>query len=246
MTDHMLDIADPLTGWRRRQQERAQRRAEGKAEQVRAEGHGEATGNPLGLSYDEIGLIFSDWGFARAFDKTIGRALDDMRSQTLLEMDEALAERDRQLAELRAQNCELKGLVGGLLTTIGQRDRSRGDEAERLTAAIDKLEARNSQMQDLVSRLQAEVAELRGQLTQIGTREKGEKGDPGERGPKGATGRQGARGDPGLTPHALPTIKRWQVDTQRYVAIPILSDNSVGPGIELLGLFKQYNEQTTT
>jgi hypothetical protein len=247
MTDHVLDIADPVTAWQRRQEQRAQRRAEGKAEQVRAEGRGEATGNPLGLSYDELGLIFSDWGFAQAFDKTIGRALDDMRGKTLLEMDEALAERDRQIADGKAELAELKQLVGGLLTRISQSDRSMEKEDQRRTAAIDKLEARSNEVQDLVneqlSKLQAEIASLRGQIEGINTRERGPQGPQGERGVQGRRGPKGDRGDSGLSPR-VPTLRTWFIEREKFRATPVMSDGSHGPAIELRSLFEEYNKAT--
>jgi hypothetical protein len=56
----------------------------------------------------------------------------------------------------------------------------------------------------------------------------GEKGERGERGPKGDAGASGA------------TIREWKVDPARYVAVPIMSDGSEGPPLELRGLFEQF------
>jgi hypothetical protein len=129
---HELDIPDPLTAWRRRQEERAQRRAEGKAEQVRVEGRGETTGNPLELCYDEDGISFGDAQFDKAFAKTIGGFVGERDARILDEIDEALAARDREIADLKGELAELKGLVGGCLASVGQRDRSTDDEAKHL------------------------------------------------------------------------------------------------------------------
>jgi hypothetical protein len=60
----------------------------------------------------------------------------------------------------------------------------------------------------------------------------GEKGERGERGPKG---------DPGLTG---PTIRDWKIDPARYVAIPIMSDGTEGPPLELRALFAQFLLET--
>jgi hypothetical protein len=147
---------------------------------------------------------------------------------------QTLEQRDAQIRTLEFKLAELRGALS---------TRATDDEDERRATAIEKLEARNSQMQDLVSKLQAEVAELRGQVGQIERREKGEKGERGERGPKGATGPQGPKGDSGMSPRAV-AVKRWQIDKQRYLAIPIMSDNTLGPSIELRGLFEQFNEET--
>jgi hypothetical protein len=245
MTDHMLDIADPLTGWRRRQQERAQRRAEGKAEQVRAEGRGEATGNPLGLSCDEDGISFGDPQFDKAFAETIGGFVGETRNQMWDEIDAELAARDRAIAELRAENAELKGLVGGCLAAVGQRDRSRGNEDERVAAAIDKLEARTTQaLEGQLRWFATQIAELRGQIEGINTRERGPKGPQGERGHRGPPGRPGRKGDSGMTPR-VAMIKGWIVDRKRYSVTPILTDNTVGSMIELRGLFEQFNQETS-
>jgi hypothetical protein len=64
---------------------------------------------------------------------------------------------------------------------------------------------------------------------------RGEKGVPGPRGPQGA---KGEKGDPGTT------IVGWQIDRPNYQAIPVMSDGSEGPPLELRGLFKQFDDET--
>jgi hypothetical protein len=96
-----------------------------------------------------------------------------------------------------------------------------------------------------INALQVQLAEIRGQVSQINQRERGPAGPRGERGVKGPRGRQGRKGDPALTPKTA-TIKRWVIDRARFTATPVMSDHTCGSSIELLGLFKQYNEQTTT
>jgi hypothetical protein len=56
----------------------------------------------------------------------------------------------------------------------------------------------------------------------------GEKGAPGEHGPKGEQGEPGA------------SITGWKLDRARYLAIPIMSDGTCGPVLELRGLFEQF------
>jgi hypothetical protein len=53
-------------------------------------------------------------------------------------------------------------------------------------------------------------------------------GEKGERGPRGDAGASGA------------TIVGWKLDRERYVAIPVMSDGSDGPPLELRGLFEQF------
>jgi hypothetical protein len=57
-------------------------------------------------------------------------------------------------------------------------------------------------------------------------------------GPRGAQGAKGEKGDPG------PTIVGWQIDQAKYKAIPVMSDGTEGPPLELRGLFKQFDEET--
>ena len=63
------------------------------------------------------------------------------------------------------------------------------------------------------------------------------RGSRGDRGLKGERGLTGPRGEHG---HAAATIQSWQIDRARYAAIPIMSDGSEGPPLELRGLFEQF------
>jgi hypothetical protein len=56
----------------------------------------------------------------------------------------------------------------------------------------------------------------------------GEKGERGSPGPKGDAGASGA------------TICDWKIDRARYLAMPVMSDGSHGPQLELRGLFEQF------
>jgi hypothetical protein len=64
---------------------------------------------------------------------------------------------------------------------------------------------------------------------------RGEKGLPG---PRGAQGAKGEKGDPG------PHIVNWRIDRPSYQAIPVMSDGSEGPPLELRGLFVQFDNET--
>jgi hypothetical protein len=44
---------------------------------------------------------------------------------------------------------------------------------------------------------------------------------------------------------AAPTIREWQIDRTRYVAIPVMSDGSTGPALELHALFEQFLLETS-
>ena len=78
--------------------------------------------------------------------------------------------------------------------------------------------------------LDEEVAKLR--TGPQGARgERGEKGYVGARGPEGRAGPKGNPGD---------SIVAWKIDRARYLAVPQLSDGSLGPAIELRELFQQF------
>ena len=60
---------------------------------------------------------------------------------------------------------------------------------------------------------------------------RGQRGDSGERGLMGLKGERGT---------AAPSIQSWCLDRTRYTATPIMSDGSIGPSLELRGLFEQF------
>jgi hypothetical protein len=62
----------------------------------------------------------------------------------------------------------------------------------------------------------------------------GRRGAAGERGERGPSGPQG---NPGLSG---ATIRDWKIDRARYVAVPVMSDGSEGPPLQLRGLFEQF------
>ena len=59
----------------------------------------------------------------------------------------------------------------------------------------------------------------------------GKRGRQGEPGPRGE---KGERGPPG------PAIIKWEVNREAYTALPIMSDGTSGPLLELRGLFEQF------
>lgn len=69
----------------------------------------------------------------------------------------------------------------------------------------------------------------------------GKPGRRGEDGARGLRGEVGPKGDPG---EPAATIKSWIVDRERYRASPLMSDGTVGPMLELRGLFEQYQGDT--
>jgi hypothetical protein len=64
---------------------------------------------------------------------------------------------------------------------------------------------------------------------------------PGKRGQQGERGPRGERGPPG--PPA-PCILSWEIDREAYSVIPIMSDGTKGPRLELRPLFEQFDAET--
>ena len=69
----------------------------------------------------------------------------------------------------------------------------------------------------------------------------GKRGSPGRRGEPGSVGPKGERGEPGLSP---PRIRAWHIDRERFLAIPLMSDGTRGPPLELRSLFEEFQQQT--
>jgi hypothetical protein len=65
----------------------------------------------------------------------------------------------------------------------------------------------------------------------------------GRQGSKGPAGDPGARGERGLPGTAAPVIVGWKIDRKAYAAIPILSDKSEAPPLELRSLFEQFHDE---
>jgi hypothetical protein len=66
----------------------------------------------------------------------------------------------------------------------------------------------------------------------------GKRGPAGEKGDRGAVGPEGARGKD------APKQIGWKADRKRFVAIPVMSDGSEGPPLELREFFEQYQVET--
>jgi hypothetical protein len=65
------------------------------------------------------------------------------------------------------------------------------------------------------------------------------------RGPHGQTGKAGPMGPQGKTGERGEQIHHWELDPERYRAIPVLSTGEIGPSLELRPLFALYQTQTS-
>jgi hypothetical protein len=68
-------------------------------------------------------------------------------------------------------------------------------------------------------------------------------GRPGKPGLKGDRGDAGARGERGPPGQAAPVILAWKIDRENFRAMPVLSDGSEAPALELRGLFEQFHSE---
>jgi hypothetical protein len=66
----------------------------------------------------------------------------------------------------------------------------------------------------------------------------GQRGIAGEKGERGIAGEKGESGKP-------LTLKGWTIDCEKFVAIPLMSDGSRGPALELRGLFEQFQNDVS-
>jgi hypothetical protein len=62
----------------------------------------------------------------------------------------------------------------------------------------------------------------------------GTRGENGLPGPRGDRGDKGTKGEPGST------IVAWKIDHVAYRAVPLMSDSTFGPPLELRPLFEQF------
>jgi hypothetical protein len=99
--------------------------------------------------------------------------------------------------------------------------------------------------------LRRELAELRGQISTLVLLSGAKPADLAEAiesaktpGPRGLQGPRGPRGERGHRGEAGPSIIGWALDRERFIALPLMSDGRPGPGLELRGLFEQYQRET--
>jgi hypothetical protein len=77
-------------------------------------------------------------------------------------------------------------------------------------------------------------------LTSHGVRgDKGPSGVKGDRGESGVRGEKGERGEDGSI------IVKWKIDRDNFTAVPIMSDGTNGPTLELRVLFEQFDDETS-
>jgi hypothetical protein len=64
------------------------------------------------------------------------------------------------------------------------------------------------------------------------------------RGRKGEQGEKGDRGERGPPAPPAPTIVAWEIDREAYAAVPVMSDGTCGPVLNLRTLFEQFQLET--
>jgi hypothetical protein len=110
-------------------------------------------------------------------------------------------------------------------------------KASAIERRLDDVERRSSleaQFHELEVRLDAR--QLARDEAKRGPR--GERGLAGERGPRGE---RGARGEPGRD---AAKIAAWEVDTENYLAHPVMSDGTRGAALDLKPMLQQFLADT--
>jgi hypothetical protein len=109
------------------------------------------------------------------------------------------------------------------------------------------LEVENAQLRGLVAELKAKLSELDFITERLRVENKGPPGMKGERGRDGrdgALGPRGERGERGEKGKPAPLIIGWRTDPEAFTVQALLSDGSVAPPLNLMGLFQAYDSAT--
>jgi hypothetical protein len=133
------------------------------------------------------------------------------------------AERERERALWRE--------VAGELLARGQK---RIDGFERRLDDVERRSSLEAQFRELEIRLDARL--LARDEAKRGPR--GERGAAGERGPQGE---RGAKGEPGRD---AAKIAGWELDTENYLAAPVMSDGTRGEALDFKPLLTQFLADT--
>jgi hypothetical protein len=131
----------------------------------------------------------------------------------------------------REQERELWREVFGEL--LAEREKKIGDFERRLDG-VERRSSLEAQFRDLEGRLDAR------QLA----RDEAKRGPPGrggERGERGPQGERGARGQPGRD---AAKIAGWEMDTENYLAHPVMSDGTRGAALDLKPMLQQFLADT--
>ena len=120
--------------------------------------------------------------------------------------------------------------------------------------ADDELRSHIVALRDQVSELKAALIEARHEVRElkliqeslrISTRGEsgrdGARGVPGRDGRDGPPGPRGEKGDQGERGRAAPRISAWEAHPERFTITPVYSTGEKGAPINLLGLFRAYD-----
>jgi hypothetical protein len=221
---------------------------------------------------DEILATFTSIGDAieqieRGIERrllTVEQRLDVLRDYAGNESKRMLSDLRRQITGERVQN--VKDIIAAVLATCDQTIESR-------LAAIERQRASEREMMIkllLDHGIAAKMPKVKGTFSArenysaldicvrdgagwIARRDDpaGIPGDSGDwqllsmRGARGVAGEKGERGYSGTPGDDAARIIGWQHDYERYVAIPRLSDGSIGAPLDLRGFFAAFQNETT-
>ena len=165
--------------------------------------------------------------------------LDTERGELVEIMGEVVAVLRRETAEaVEKGTAPLAGAIAELRGGL-EVMRSLGHCGLRLRGAFDG--AAEYLAHDVVAHNGSSFVALRdkpGRCPGEGWQVLASRGERGERGGRGPRGERGGRGEP------APAVKGWLVNKAKFTASPILTDGTVGAGLELRGLFQEFLDQT--
>jgi hypothetical protein len=119
------------------------------------------------------------------------------------------------------------------------------DERQFILDVANEFIAKNLEQRDaLIRSLEITIAELKGEIKRLTENQRGPAGPRGERGLRGLAGRQGPKGKAGSDAKA-PRIRTWWIQPEKFCAVPVLSDGSHGPALDIRPFFLEFQKQTT-
>jgi hypothetical protein len=121
-----------------------------------------------------------------------------------------------------------------ILAQLLAAEQRRINDFERRLNDVERHSSFEAQFRELEVRLDAR------QLARD-EEKRGPPGRRGERGERGLQGERGAKGDPGRD---AAKIAGWKVDTENYLAHPVMSDGTCGAALHLAPMLQQFLTDT--
>lgn len=116
-----------------------------------------------------------------------------------------------------------------------------GDGIRPLKAKIAELQIENERFKAIAAELRSKLAQVEFVAERLSIDHKGPPGLQGLRGRDGPPGPRGEKGAEGVKGKPAPLIVGCRTDPEAFTVQALLSDGSVAPPLNLMGLFQTYN-----